>query len=103
MHPSINLPSESIIIDWAFMHEDNILTPLSLTQQLICKSKIEKHNISLDIFVSDTNIARKLHLPGLEKKHFSYIRTHTPFLDQILVYMLLKIKEHLRIRALSLR
>ena len=39
------------------MYELNILSPLSLarfflTQQLIYKSKIEKHNISLDIFVS---------------------------------------------------
>ena len=64
------------------MHEANILPPLSLarfflSQQLICKSKIEKHNVSLDIFVSDTSIARNLHLLGLEKKHFSYIRTHT--------------------------
>ena len=44
------------------------------------QKKIEKHNISLDIFVSDTNTAR---LPEtfiyLEKEHFSYIRTHTPF------------------------
>ena len=42
------------------MHELNILSPLSLarfflTQQLIYKSKTEKHNISLDIFVSDTS------------------------------------------------
>ena len=43
------------------MHEHNILSPFSLarlfwTQQVIYKSKIEKHNISLDIFVSsDTN------------------------------------------------
>ena len=85
------------------MHEVNISPPLSparffLTQQLICKNKIEKHNVSLDIFVSDTSIARNLHLLGLEKKHFSYIRTH--FLDQILVFVLLKIKERLRIRAL---
>ena len=39
------------------MHELNVLSPLSLaifflTQQLIFKSKFEKHNISLDIFVS---------------------------------------------------
>ena len=66
------------------MHEVNILPPLSLarfflSQQLICKSKIEKHNVSLDIFVSDTSIARNLHLLGLEKKHFSYIRTHNLF------------------------
>ena len=67
------------------MHEvNNISSPLSLprfflTQQLIYKSKIEKHNVSLDIFVSDTSIARNLHLLGLEKKHFSYIRTHTLF------------------------
>ena len=41
------------------MHELDILPPRSLarfflTQQLIYKSKIEKHNISLDLFVSDT-------------------------------------------------
>ena len=46
----------------------------------------------LDIFVSGTSIARKLHLLRLNKKHFSYIRTHTPFLDQIFVFVLLKIK-----------
>ena len=44
------------------MHELNILSPLSLarplTQQVIYKSKIEKRNISLDIFVSsDTSIS----------------------------------------------
>ena len=43
------------------MHELNILSPLSLArillpQQLIYKSKIEKRNISLDIFVSDTSV-----------------------------------------------
>ena len=43
------------------MHELNILSLLSLarfliTQQLIYKSKIEKHNISLDIFVSATSV-----------------------------------------------
>ena len=80
------------------MHEVNLLPPLNvvrffLTHQLIFKSKIEKNNISLDIFVSYTSIARNLHLPGLEKKHFKYIRTHTRFLDQILVSVLLKIKE----------
>ena len=54
------------------MHELNILSPLSvgrffLTQQLgnkNYKSKIEKHSVSWDIFVSDTSIARNLHLPG---------------------------------------
>ena len=47
-----------------FIHELDILSPLSLaklflTQQLvyIYKSKIERHNISLDIFVSDTSVA----------------------------------------------
>ena len=35
-----------------------------LTQQLIYKSKTEKHNISLDIFVSDTSITRNIYLPG---------------------------------------
>ena len=53
-----------IIIDWAFMHELNILSPLSLArffltaQQLIynIRAKLKsKHNISLDIFVSDTS------------------------------------------------
>ena len=43
------------------MHELNILSPLSLarlflTQQLIYKIKFEKHNISLDIFVSETSV-----------------------------------------------
>ena len=57
------------------MHEVNISPPLSLTrffltQQLICKSKIEKQRVSLDIFVSNTSIARNLCLPGLEKKTF---------------------------------
>ena len=55
------------------MHEVNILPLLRLarfflTQQLnYSKSKIEKHNLSnlsLDDFVSDTSIARNLHLPG---------------------------------------
>ena len=52
------------------MHEANISPPLDiarffLTQQLIYKKrKIEKHNVGLDIFVSGTGIARKLHLPG---------------------------------------
>ena len=43
------------------MSELNVLPPLSLArfflnQQLIYKSKIEKHNISLDIFVSETSV-----------------------------------------------
>ena len=43
------------------MHQLNILSPLNLarfflTQQLIYQSKIEKHSISLDIFVSDTSV-----------------------------------------------
>ena len=43
------------------MHKLNILSSLSLakfflTQQLIYKSKIEKHNISLDNFVSETSV-----------------------------------------------
>ena len=50
------------MIDGAFMHKRNMLSPLSLarfflTQQLIYNSKIEKHNISLDIFVLETSIA----------------------------------------------
>ena len=58
------------------MHELNISPPLNLAtffldQQLIYKSKIENHNVSLDVFVSDNSIARKLNLPGLEKKQFS--------------------------------
>ena len=43
------------------MHELKILSPLSLarfflTQQPIYKSKIEKHKISLDIFVAETSV-----------------------------------------------
>ena len=43
------------------MQKLNILSSLSLarlflTQQLIYKLKIEKHNISLDIFVSETSV-----------------------------------------------
>ena len=43
------------------MHELDKLSHLSLarfflTQQLIYKSKIEKRNISLDIFVSETSV-----------------------------------------------
>ena len=50
-----------IIIGWAFMHELDILSPLSLakfflTKQVIYNSKIEKHNISLDIFALDTSV-----------------------------------------------
>ena len=50
-----------IIICWSFMHDLNILSPLSrtrffLTHQLIYKGKIEKHNISLDIFLSDASV-----------------------------------------------
>ena len=58
------------------------------------------HNVSLSIFLSGTSGARELHLPGLEKEHFSYKDPHS-FFDQILVFVLLKIKELLRIRALS--
>ena len=81
--------NELIIIGWTFMHELNILSPLSLarfflTQQLIYKSKIEKHNISLDIFVLSDNstsivqLARNLHLPGeiifqLHKDLYSFL------------------------------
>ena len=43
------------------MHELYILSPRSLarlflTQKVIYKSKIEKHNISLDIYVSETSV-----------------------------------------------
>ena len=90
------------------MHEVNISPPPSvvrffLTQQLIYKSKIEKRKFSLDIFVSDTSISRNFHLPGLEKKHFSHMRTQTVFWDNILAFVLLKQnqRECLRIGALS--
>ena len=90
------------------MHEVNISLSLSLakiflTQQLIYKSKVEKHSVSLTIFVSDTSTARNLHLPEFDKQHFSYVRTHTLFLDQISVFALLKIKERLRVRILLYR
>ena len=88
------------------MHRVNISSPVSLarffiTHSLTNKSKIEKHNVSLDIFVSETSIARNIHLPGFEKKEFGYIRSHTLFLDQISVSVLLNIKERLRITRLS--
>ena len=43
------------------MNEFNILSLISLarfllTQQLIYQSKTEKHNVSLDMFVSDSSI-----------------------------------------------
>ena len=42
------------------MHELEILSLIRarffLTRQLIYKNKIEKHNISLDIFLSDTSV-----------------------------------------------
>ena len=88
------------------MHEVNILFPVNLlagfflTQQLIYKIEIEKNNFSLDIFVSDTSIARNLHLLGLEKKHFSYIRTHTLSVSDSGICVA-QSKEHLRIRVLS--
>ena len=89
MHSNVSVhstTSELIIIGWAFIYEINISPPLNIarffvTPRLIYRSerKIEKRNVSFDIFVSDTSLARNLHLPGLEKKHFSYIRTHTHF------------------------
>ena len=86
------------------MHELNISSPLSLArfflaQQLIYQNTKLKNKIiiSLDIFVSDTSIVRKLHLPRertfqLHKDSYSFLCT----LDQILVFMLLRNKEHLR-------
>ena len=57
------------------MHEVNKLFPLRLAkffliQQLIYQSKIEKHNFSSNIFVSDTSMVRNLHLIQLEKIFF---------------------------------
>ena len=64
------------------MHELNILSPLSLarfflTQQLIYKSKIEKHNISLDIFVSETSIFNQK--PSSTEGNNILATTDTPF------------------------
>ena len=89
---SFHLLSEWIVIGWASMYDVNTLPPLSLirallTRQLIYKSKTEKHNVSLDIFISDTSIARNLPLPEFEKKHFSYF-----FEDQCLI---IKVKRYL--------
>ena len=93
----VHLPSELFITSWAFMHEVNIWPSLSLArfflpQQLFCQSKIKKCNVCLDIFVSDTSIARNFHFPGLEKLNFSFIRPHALFSDQISVFVLFKIK-----------
>ena len=63
---SVYVPIELILLVWR-----QYITS-AITEQLIYKSKIEKQNVSLDTFVSNTSIARNLHLPGLEKKHFSY-------------------------------
>ena len=46
---------------------------------LIYKSKIEKHNISLDIFVSDRSVVYPETFIYSGKSHFSYIKTDTPF------------------------
>ena len=66
-----------------------------MTNLLKIESKIEKQNVSLDIFVSVTSIARNLHLPVFKKKkkkkisyktknafvlYFKNWRTHTLFL-----------------------
>ena len=93
----VNLRSELIInaIGWAFMHELNISFPLSLarfllTQQLICQSKIEKPNVSLDIFVSDTSVGRNLQIPGVRTYILARYGPILLSLDQIPVFMLLK-------------
>ena len=59
------------------------------------------HNVSLDICVSDTSAARNLRLPGIGEKTFYIKKGRIFFLVQISVFLLLKIKERLRIRALS--
>ena len=62
-----DVPSDLIIIGWAFMSSIYCLLEANIflnSEQLIYKSKAEKKNVSLDIFVSDTSIARNLHLPG---------------------------------------
>ena len=48
-----------------------------MTNLLKIESKIEKQNVSLDIFVSVTSIARNLHLPGLKKKKKLAIKLKT--------------------------
>ena len=79
----VHLRCELIIIVWALMHElNNVWSHLSLarffvTQQVIYKSKTEKPNDSLDIFVSNTSIARNLHLP--RERTFKLQSTHTSF------------------------
>ena len=82
------------IIGLAFIRELNISSPLSLdrlflTQQLICKEKIEKYNIILDIFASDTSIAKNLHHSSTWRNNV--LATQGPkllSLDQILVFAL---------------
>ena len=75
---SVYLPSALIIIGWVFMDEVIILPSPSLasfflTQQLIYRSKIEKHSACLDICIRH-QYRQKSHLLGLGKKHFSYIK-----------------------------
>ena len=55
------------------------LSRFFLIQQLIYRIKIENRIVCLATSVSDTSLPRNLHLPGLKKKHFSYIRTHILF------------------------
>ena len=91
---SIYIGSELIIIGWVFMHELSILPPLSLarfflTQQVICKSKIEKHNFSLARYFCirhQCSRARNLHLTG---EITFQLRPILLSLDQISVFVLL--------------
>ena len=83
------------------------------SKQLIYNSKIEKQDLTLDIFVSVTSIASNLHLHGLGEKYFSYKtkivfvsyfknrKTPTLYFDKMYLFVLPK--ENLRIRALSQR
>ena len=75
------------------MREVNISPPLSLarfflTQQLIYKSKIEKHNVRH--FRIRHQYSQKPSSAWTGEKTISYIRTHIQLLDHILVSVLLK-------------
>ena len=92
-----------------FTHELNISSPLSLarfslTQQLIYKNTKLKNKILVQIFLYQTPVQPetftypKEYFSQLHKDPYSFLCT----LDQIFVFVLLiKSKEHLRIRTLS--
>ena len=104
MFQFIYLVSRLLLAGHLFMHEVNILPPLSLarfflTQQLIYKSKIEKHNVSLSILYK-MPVEPEAFICQDWRKNILATKGPILFFDQILVFVMLRIKQCLRIRAL---